>query len=792
MNIITSGSGTITVRSGVGGNRQSQIRLPNLMSDSDIHVSAGGSASWVLVSGTLSGANIAIDAAGSVTVEGGARLVAGGDGTSLIGVGTVSLTAGEDIGSDTERIEITGVTDLILDLDGGDFFVSGSDGAGGPGGALSSLTLSLAPDGDGDYVVENFAGQAFDFGQDAFGDYLVIREITSASLLDLSITTRDAGIVIGGAGIQLAGESNVTLNSHRGIEEADFDDGARVVVAEITTDGRLTLVANTDIGGNGVLSNGVLSNGLLDVAARASGVSVLQATSTGGAVRVNGLDALRVEGSGIKAAGGGILASASALTIAADIETSDDMTLSAGKDGARAGDDLTITGGAVVTLNSTSAAVLSFSAGDNIAFDGGRIQATGQTSGADGHRVELLADLEKGGSDGVVGQVSQTGVGVSVAAGHVSVVAGGGIGANAALRTAAATLSVDNSSNGDVQVANQGDVTLLGSFRNAAAGGTLTLVNDNGAVNTGTANVVSNAGLLTLEAQESDPMAAPGNRARITIGATGLHSTGGEIVVNAAGSIDVNGHVISGGADATIQAGLDRIAAAPAAIGALRIAENIDTGAGKLSLGAGGAIDQLAGRIAAASLRSHSGGATTLDGRDNAIAGFAATAGGDVSLANSVALAIGTTEVDGSLRIENAEAVSVTDLVAVRDTATLMTGAGNIDGAGGRIVAKDLDLDSAAGIGVGAVLETEVSRDISLQSRGVAGDGDIRIQQLGELATSQLQLLATDTASAQTVSIAASDVLTVDKDPVDTPNLQFGEALELDAARIALAEKISG
>ncbi len=782
LTIATSGSGTISVRSGVGGdsNTNTLIRLPNLLSDSDIYVSAGGgTSSSVLVSGALTGANIAIDATGSITVEGGARLVAGGDATSLTSAGTVSLTAGEDIGSDTGHIEIVGVTDLILNVDDGDFFVSGSNGTGGPGGALSSLTLSLEPDEDGDYVVDNFAGQAFDFDQGAFDDDLVIREITSATLLDLSITTRDGGIFIGGAGgagIQLAGASNVTLDSDRGIEETDVDDGP-LVVAEITTDGQLTLVANTDIG----------SNGMLDVAANASGVSALQATSKGGAVRVNGLDALRVEGSGIEAAGGGSLVSASTLTIAADVEAGGDMTFSAGENGARAGDDLTITAGAVVTLNSATPAALHFSAGDNIVFDGGRIE----TTGASGHRVDLLADLEKGGGDGVVGQVSQTGVGVSVTAGHVSVVAGGGIGAGAALQIAATSLSADNSTSGDVQVANRGDLTLLDSFRNAATGGALTLVNDNGAVSTGSADVTSNAGLLTLEVRESDPLAAPGDRARITIGATGLHSAGADIVVEAADGIDVNGRVDSGGADVAIQAGLDSIEAAPDGIGDLRIAANIDTGAGELSLAAVGAIEQSAGRIAAASLRSDSGGATSFDRPGNAVDRFSAKAGGNVSLNNSVALAIGPSDVGGDLQIGNAQGLGVADLVAVGGTATLTTAAGHIDGAGGRIVANGLALDSAAGIGVGAVLETDVSGAISLRSRGAGADGNIRIHQQGDLATSQMQL-TTDTASAQTVSIAASDVLTVDKDPVDTPNLQFGDVLELDATRIELAEKISG
>ena len=414
LNIVTAGTGTITVRSGVGGDRNTPILLPNLVSASDIHISAGGGASSsVLVFGTLSGANIAVDATGSVTVVAGARLVAGGDGTSLtvdatgitlldgapgaatlsnsgtgavslrssgaanillgehaiangVGLlslssgrsiiainltdvgeitsaGSVSLAAAEDIGSDSERIEITGASDLILNLDEGDFFVSGSDGAGGAGRALSRLTLSLAPQDDGNYVIENFAGQDFDFARGTFGDDLVIHEIISASLLDLSITTRDAGIVIGGgAGIALAGASNVTLDSQHGIEEAVFDDGVGVV-AEITTDGRLTLVANTDIGGSG----------MLDLAAASTGVSLLQAESKTGAVRVSAGDALRIEGDGVTAAAGGTLVAGSALSVAADMESGADMRLTAG-------DDLSIaanidTGGGTLSLNAGGA-----------------------------------------------------------------------------------------------------------------------------------------------------------------------------------------------------------------------------------------------------------------------------------------------------------------------------------------------------------------------------------------------------------------------------------------------------
>ena len=486
--------------------------------------------------------------------------------------GAVSLTAAEDIGSSTAFIEMGGVTDLMVDVQTGDIFISGSDGAGGAGQSLSSLSLRLHPHASSEYVFDNFAAQSFEFAQGGFGNNLVIREITSASALDLSIATSDHGIFIGApgaAGIQLAGASNVILDAHTGIEEAVNDDAA-TIVAEVTTDGRLTLVANGDIG----------ASSMLDIAAQSTGVAALQASSKSAAVRVRSVDALRIEGSGVEAANGGALAAGSGLSIAGNVVSGGDMAFSAGDNGAHAGDDLSIAAGALVTLDAATPAELRFSAGDNIRFDGGRVQ----TMGASTHRVSLTADTERGGSDGVVGRVSQSGVGVSVSAGQLSVAAGGGIGDAAALQTQAATLSVDNTTSGNVLVANEGDVTLLGQFRNSAQGGALTLHNDHGALNTGSANVASNAGALTLEARESDPAAPPGDRARITIGAAGLHSAGGDVFVKAADGVSVEGIINSVSGDATIQAGLQALEALVDGVGDLLISANIDTGGAVSSL----------------------------------------------------------------------------------------------------------------------------------------------------------------------------------------------------------------
>jgi filamentous hemagglutinin family protein len=820
LNIVTSGSGSISVLSGGGGSNPAQIQVPNLISASDIHVSAsGGPNASVIVFGTVSGANVDLDANGSVTVVGGGRVVAGGDGTALtidasgitlndglpgaatvansgtgtvslvstgaanivlgenaiatgvgllslgsggsivavnltdvtdtvneiISSGTVSLQAADGIGSNDAHVEIAGVTDLIVDVGEGSIFLSGSDGVGGAGAPLSSLTLSLEPDEDGQYVVDNFTGQTFAFAQGDFDDDLVIREITSATLLDLSIRTEEEGMIIGGGGdpgIQLAGAGNVTLDSEGVINEAVVDDPAQVV-AEITTDGRVTLVAKKGIG----------TSGMLDLAAGPSGISTLEARSDEGVVRVNGLDALRVAGSGVDAAGGGTLMAAKALTISADVESSGDMSFVAGNDAASAGNDLRIEAGSVVKLDSSVAATLRFDAGDHIALDGGRIE----TAGAAGHRVELHADQENDGSDGVTGRVTQTGIAASVSGGHLDVIAGGGVGIGTPLRTQVTSLSVDNTTAGEVQVINAGDVTLVGGFRNQAPGEVLDLVVEDGSIDTGSAEVASNAGRISLDARASSATVV----ADITLGAGGLRSAGADVTLRAADAISLRGL--------------------------------IETGDGGLSLEAGSAIEQPSGRIVAASLVSGSGGDTTLASVDNAIDRLTVVAGGGFALGNGVALSLGNTDVTGDLRIDNGGTLSLAAPVVVGGRATLTTTSGNIDAAGGRIQAAELSLDSAGGIGIGTALDiTDISGDLFLRSRGTGADGDIRLEARGDFATRRLQRLATDTASAQTVSLRTDGVLTVDEDPIDSPDMASGDRLELEAVRFDLAEKISG
>ncbi|NIU42648.1 MAG: hypothetical protein GWN21_09360, partial [Gammaproteobacteria bacterium] len=253
-----------------------------------------------------------------------------------------------------------------------------------------------------------------------------------------------------------------------------------------------------------------------------------------------------------------------------------------------------------------------------------------------GGRVRLVSAA--GGIDGAGGRIE---------AGGLNVEAATGIGGGTALETQVATLSVDNTTSGDVRVVNAGDVVLAGRFRNQARGGALTLTVDDGAIDTGDAGVSSNAGAVTLEARERDPASV----AEVNVGAGGLRSAGGDVVLRAADAIRLGGAV--------------------------------ESGAGALTLISGAAIEQLAGRIASASVRSESVGDTTLAAAGNAIARLSAEAGGSLAVQNGARLAVDETDVTGDLQIDNAQGIDIAGTAVVGGRVRLTTAAGNIDGAGG-------------------------------------------------------------------------------------------------------------
>ena len=850
LEIVTSGAGTITVASAAGGDRSAPILVPSLTSESDIVIDAGGAASAVFIRGVIKGANIDIDASGSLAVLAGARVLGGGDGTALTidagaisvenataaapaitnsGTGTValsaggaanivlgrhalatdvgalslvaggsilaanasdpsgagteihaggvlSLSAGDDIGTRNARIEFSGATDLVLDL-AGNLHVAGSDGAGGAGASLRSLALSLEPDDDHSYVLENFAEQSFVFSADDASDAFVIEELVSAVAMDLSITTREEGMLIGnggaGGGIHLAGASDVMLDSARGIGERRADEGGLLEV-EVSTDGVLTLVARDSVGADGAP---------LELASAGGGEIGLEATLVDGSLNVRALERLAIVGSGVSAPDGGELAGAR-LEVRADVAAGDDLALRAAADALAPGNDLRITEGARVTLEGGNRATLTLAAGDHVELAAGAVSTTGSSA----HRIVVAADGESGGADGVIGAVTQSGEAFSLSAPNIDLRAGGGIGESRALVLETGALSVDNTTAGDVRIANRGDLVLAEVARNGAAGGLLAVTTADGHLDTGDVAVITDGGAVLLEARDTALDGSSDLLAHVRIGAGGIATAGGAVDVLAAEDVHVAGTIDSGGGGVNVRAGHAAGEAVADDVGELRLAADLLAGDGEVALGASGDIVQLAGAIDAARLAVAAGGMVTLTGADNAFARVAGTADGDVTLANGGELTLESLDTgSGKLWIDNAEGVRVAGNVVAGDGIRIATAAGDIDGAGGRLASTQLTLDAAGGIGRAAPLGTAVSGELDLLSRGADEAGDIRLLQEGMLAASQFVRLSTPADSGQTIAVGATGVLVLDADPIVTPHIQGEDRVELAGSRIDLA-----
>lgn len=139
-----------------------------------------------------------------------------------------------------------------------------------------------------------------------------------------------------------------------------------------------------------------------------------------------------------------------------------------------------------------------------------------------------------------------------VRANSVSLNAATGIGASgAALNVNSPQLSVDNSTSGDVYLADAAPVALSAIFRNQAPGGSLNLVTQ-GNLSTGTAAVSTNSGALTLAVD--DPATGSDGNVSLSVGSGGLASGGGTITLQSADSISLGGAVNAGAGDVIVTA----------------------------------------------------------------------------------------------------------------------------------------------------------------------------------------------------------------------------------------------
>jgi hypothetical protein len=215
-----------------------------------------------------------------------------------------------------------------------------------------------------------------------------------------------------------------------------------------------------------------------------------------------------------------------------------------------AGDDLTITNNAVVTLNNAAAQTLTFNAGDNILIatdTGARIV----TQGGGVHTVSLQADLD---NDAAEGSINQTGTANAVTTNILDIDADNGIGNTGALQTAASTITADTTDGNidiDNALATAVSVNSLTTGTTAPASinfdhtgtGGVTFFNTvssgtNPGVLGGDITLTSTAGLIIDAAANVDSRGG----------------TGGTLSIG--GGAEINGMINVGAGDITIQGGL--------------------------------------------------------------------------------------------------------------------------------------------------------------------------------------------------------------------------------------------
>ena len=190
---------------------------------------------------------------------------------------------------------------------------------------------------------------------------------------------------------------------------------------------------------------------------------------------------------GDSTANGGAIIAQSPLTISANITVAASFAFVA-SDSAVVGDTITVNNNAVITLDTAVNSTLTFTAGDDIVFDTGTVV----TTGGGVHDVILTADNE-GALDADRGSVSNSaGATATITTNNLVIRAAEGVGDGAAeLRTSVDTVEIVNSVANEVFLRNDQNLVVVGATNANAdilieSAGTLDL---NGAVDAGTGDV---------------------------------------------------------------------------------------------------------------------------------------------------------------------------------------------------------------------------------------------------------------------------------------------------------------
>ena len=681
----------------------------------------------------------------------------------------IDLSGGDSIAAtgsdDTNTITTVTTTNLnaTLDyaLDEAGKTVAVNTGAVALGGRLD---LSSA----GDITVGSGAGTAIDANGSAV-------RLTADSDAD------GAGAITDGGGIIDADTAELVLRAGSGIGAA----GAAIDTANVTT-----LAAVTDTGDLRVSNAGGLAiDSVTFKTDTLDGATILDTADTNGAgaIEIAAASPLTIGNAVTNNSGGDITLAASGATAADDLAINADVTTTGGNGSIAlyAGDSIAQATGTTISA-AGSGTVLARAGTDYNAgtpqngTDAGAITMTdGAVIDGGSGRIDLAADLDirvgrlvttntsdaavtLASADGAVIDNGDTGgEDVEATGGRLVIDAATGVGSGNAIETEVASLDVDNTTSGNVEIA-ETDAVAVQNLNNGGAGtidltagGTIT-------VSAGGSGVAAGGGDITLDAngQNADVAVA----AAIVTSGTGAvavtaddsvtFAAAGDVTASGSGGVTVTANAAAGAGD-----GGDAITMADGAV--------IDAGSGTIALQATGAA---AGDVTL-------GGLTTTNASDAAVTIAAAAAVVDGGDADTDVSAMGRLVVDAGTGVGSADAIE-TDVasldidnatsgdIAVAEagdvalinvahagglrTVTIAAGGAITDGTAGEtplIVADSATLTAATGIG--AAGDGDIDTQLATLAAKTTASGDIVIDETDDLVLG---------AGGSGVSTAGSDI----------------------------------
>ncbi len=433
--------------------------------------------------------------------------------------------------------------------------------------------------GDATYAVD-VAGTGsitnFTLTQDA--NNLLIDEINASGAVSINsaaaiVDNDDTDIDITGSTIHLVAATGIADGDELSINSTDGTNG----LAATTTTGDINILDTT-----GGLTVGALTSDFDDTGATTTTTTGI--TITGGAagddIRIRASSPLTVNDAVTNTGGGNITLAAEGTANTDDLTIDDNITATGGNGTIQlfAGGDIVHTSGTISAVNSGTVDLFGgrdFADGTPAAghADGGIAMTAGAVvQQANGATVTLAAR-----GDVALAVTTSTGGTVNITAGDdtfAADTAGAITDANAAADNITATttvltadtgidtdtavdnLTADNITGNNIDITDADDVTLLTTFRNQAANGTMALSTTDGSIDTSTVAVSTQDGAITFTAND----AGANNDRSITVGSGGIDSNGagtGNIILNAADGVALGGDVDAGADNVTIDADND-------------------------------------------------------------------------------------------------------------------------------------------------------------------------------------------------------------------------------------------